>query len=95
MFVKRKIITVLASIALAAGGVLAAGASPAAAYSCQTWFDENTYGGYCDGILNSYRVHAICGDGTRKNSLWVSSGHWTYAYCSGHKGFSYGAFDYA
>jgi hypothetical protein len=86
MLAKRRITTALASIALAAGGILAVGASPAAAYTCQHWQDDNTYGATCSGISNQFRVHATCNDGASKYSPWKSSGEWTYAYCSGHRG---------
>jgi hypothetical protein len=87
MLVKRKITTAIASVALAASGVLIAGAAPAAAAtSCQTWFDEKTHGGVCYGTKAKYRVHAECFDGVIKDSPWVTAGNWTYSYCSGHDG---------
>lgn len=86
MRVNRGIASAIASVALAAGGILAAGAAPASAASaCQTWSDANTFGASCSGS-GQIRVHAICVDGASKYSPYVNAGQWTYAYCSGHGG---------
>jgi hypothetical protein len=86
MRIKRRIATAVASVAVAAGGLLAGGASPAAAASCTSWDDVNTVGVNCSGFSGQVRVVATCKDNVVKRGLWVSPGSWSYAYCSGHGG---------
>ncbi len=88
MRIRRRIATTVTSVALATGGLLAGGASPAAAASCTPWSDDNTIGVTCTGFSGEFRVSAACNDGVKKYGLWVSPGKWSYAYCSGHKGWS-------
>jgi hypothetical protein len=59
----------------------------AQAGSCSTWKDSNTFGAKCN---YAHTAHARCHDGSEQYGLSVIAGRWSYAYCSGHGGLSYG-----
>lgn len=95
--ITRRFAAAAASLALATGGFLAAGAGAAgaapqapAAPNCTEWYDVNTFGVTCSGGASGKQVRAVakCGNGSTAYGPWRSavSGGWSYAYCAGKGG---------
>ncbi|MGI5521670.1 hypothetical protein ACQEUX_12010 [Micromonospora sp. CA-259024] len=89
--VRRRAATLLASLTLATGTLLAVGVTPAsAAGSCSEWWDANTYGVTCSGYASGAQVRATarCANETLATGQWknAATGGWSYAYCAGRGG---------
>lgn len=91
--VRAGMLTLVTAGALTLGGLSVAApasASPGtallpAAGACESWNDNNTFGGACGGYPGlSYRAAADCENGKSTYGAWRSgtSWQWSYAYCT-------------
>lgn len=80
------------TVVLGVGAMASAAPSRAAAPAggdCFTWQDSNTFGVRCN-ISSGYNAAAKCNDGSTQYGPNVTTGHWSYAYCSSHGGLDHG-----